>query len=259
MVSVQTSHPSGDRTATSGCADHIVNLSNVVYRRDGQEIIQGISLQLTERRIGIVGRNGSGKSTLARLICGLIRPTSGTVQVNEIDVARDRKNAIGTVGIVFQNPDHQIIFPTVEEEIAFGLTQHGHSKQGARKAARELLNRFGVAGWADRPIHTLSQGQRHLVCLLSTLAVNPSLIVLDEPFTGPDIPTVMRLHRFLEKLEAALLLVTHDITALGGYDRVIWIDNGRVKGDGNAVDVLGEFHLEMQRLGNSDDFADFTD
>ena len=234
-------------------------LSDVSYSRDGTEIIRGISLELTEKRIGLVGRNGSGKSTLARLICGLVRPTSGTILVNGIDVFSDRKRALEIVGIVFQNPDRQIIFPTVEEEIAFGLSQTGQSKERARSGARDLLDKFGVGNWSARPIHALSQGQRHLVCLLSTLAVNPDFIVLDEPFTGPDIPTVMRLHRFLARLDASLLMITHDVSALAGFDRVIWIDNGRVKRDGGAVDTLSEFRREMKRLGDSDDLIDLSD
>ena len=222
-------------------------------------IVDGVSLDLTESRIGIVGRNGSGKSTLARLICGLIKPTSGAIRVNGIDVTRDRKNAIATVGIVFQNPDHQIIFPTVEEEIAFGISQLGHSKQDARTEARRMLAKFGRESWADRAIHTMSQGQRHLVCLMSVMAMKPSLIVLDEPFNGPDIPSVMQLHRHLRSLDVSQILITHDTSALAGFERVVWLHGGRIRRDGEARPVLDEFRTEMERLGMSDDFADLAD
>ena len=193
-----------------------VLLDGVSYIKDEQSIISDVSLTLTERRVGIVGRNGSGKTTLARLISGLIAPSSGTVEVNGVNVAVDRKNAIRTVGIVFQNPDHQIIFPTVEEEIAFGLAQLGASKQDARSGARAALAKFITEDWAERPVHLLSQGQRHLVCLVSVLAMEPSWLVLDEPFTGPDIPTVRKLYRYLETVEASQLLITHDPLALRG-------------------------------------------
>ena len=101
----------------------LIHLENVSYAPDGVQVLRGVSIQATERRIGVVGRNGSGKTSLARVMSGLITPDEGEVLIDGVDAARDRKAALGRVGILFQNPDHQINFPTVEEEIAFGLTQ----------------------------------------------------------------------------------------------------------------------------------------
>jgi biotin transport system ATP-binding protein len=233
-----------------------VALRSVSLAKGGRSIFSGFDLEIAERRVGIIGRNGSGKSLLSRLIAGLIRPDEGEVRVAGVDVGHDRRAAIATVGILFQNPDHQIIFPTVEEEIAFGLAQQGQEKADARRAASAILARFGRGHWAGRSIQTLSQGQRHLVCLLSIVAMCPRLIILDEPFAGLDAPTTLRLGRYLADLEPSLIHVSHDLRALEAYDRVIWLESGRVVADGAAEVVLPAYEAEMARLGGLDDLAD---
>lgn len=227
-------------------------LTDVTCRFGTRMALNGLSLRLSERRIGIIGRNGSGKTTLARLIAGLIPPQSGTIRVCGADLHSDRGSAIRTVGILFQNPDHQIIFPTVEEELAFGLRQLGHAKSAARSGAREMLARFGREAWHDRPVDSLSQGQRHLVCLMAVLAMEPAVIVLDEPFSGLDIPTTRALRGHLEALPATLIHVTHDTEALMGYERVIWLDRGRVAGDGAAPEILGHYLAAMENAPDAD-------
>ena len=228
-----------------------VRLADVRCRRGTREVLRGLSLDLTERRIGVVGRNGSGKSTLARLIAGLTEPEQGRVTVAGVDVVKDRKAAIRTVGILFQNPDHQIIFPTVEEELAFGLRQTGQAKAAARDGARAMLARFGREGWAERPVTALSQGQRHLVCLMAVLAMAPRVIVLDEPFAGLDIPTTRALQRHLDDLDAQVIHVSHDLAALERYDRVIWLEGGAVAGDGPAGETLAAYATAMEEAGDA--------
>ena len=131
----------------------LIELNAVDYTPDGKPVLCDISLATAARRIGIVGRNGSGKTTLARVMAGLVTPDRGKVEIAGVEVAQDRKAALGTVGILFQNPDHQIIFPTVEEEIAFGLTQMGQSKGEAADATRQILERLGKAHWAKAAIY----------------------------------------------------------------------------------------------------------
>jgi biotin transport system ATP-binding protein len=190
------------------------------------------------------------------LIAGLAAPDEGSVSVNGVDVAKDRKAAISTVGILFQNPDHQIIFPTVGEELTFGLTAQGNSKAEAQAAARQMLERFDRAAWFDRPVHALSGGQRHLVCLMAVLAMAPKLIVLDEPYAGLDLATTTRLGRYLEGLDQALIHISHDLSALQAYDRVIWLERGAIQMDGPPAQVLPAYEQQMRDLGGSDDLAD---
>lgn len=231
-------------------------LENVSFAVAGNPILSGLNAHLTEQRIGILGRNGSGKTTLLRLLAGLVGPTSGRIRLNGIDPAADRKAALNAIGILFQNPDHQIIFPTVEEELAFGLRQKGHSAPAARALALLALAEHGREHWASASVHSLSQGQRHFLCLLSVLIMSPQTILLDEPFSGLDLPTQTRLTRLLSTLPQRLVTITHDPAMVEGYDRVLWLADGRIYRDGPAAEVAADFRAEMARLGDADADAD---
>ncbi|PCD77379.1 energy-coupling factor ABC transporter ATP-binding protein [Pseudothioclava arenosa] len=229
----------------------VIAIENVTLAREGQGVFAGLDLRLTERRVGIVGRNGSGKSSLIRLAAGLIAPQAGRVSVNGVDVVRDREGALATVGILFQNPDHQIIFPTVIDELAFGLEQQGRPQAEAREIAREMLARFGHADWEERLCHMLSQGQRQLVCLMAVLAMGPDWVFFDEPFNSLDIPAALRIEARIAELAQNVVLVTHDPARLGGFDRVIWLDEGRIVADGAPGEVLPAYVAEMERLARA--------
>lgn len=221
----------------------------------GRVILHPLTLHLSEHRIGIIGRNGSGKTTLLRLLAGLIPATSGKVSVSGADPS-DRRAMLTRIGILFQNPDHQILFPTCAEEIAFGLHQMGH--KDADQTARALLTSEGFHDWADAPTHTLSGGQRHYLCLLSILAMTPETILLDEPFAGLDLPTQIRLARRLSALPLRLITISHDPATMQGVDRVIWLEKGRVQADGPPDRVLPEFIAAMQDFGDIDADADLN-
>lgn len=236
-----------------------ISVQDVAYAVAGKPILHGISLHLTEARIGIIGRNGSGKTTLLRLIAGLIAPSSGQVRLGDMDPAQDRRGVLSRIGILFQNPDHQIIFPTVEEELAFGLRQMGLSTAEATARVQAALSAEGRADWAARSVQTLSQGQRQYLCLLSVLLMAPETILLDEPFAALDLPMQMRLTRRLAALPQRLVVISHDPDAVATCDRVIWLEAGRVARDGAAAEVLAAFRAEMARLGADDADADLTD
>lgn len=236
----------------------LIALDGVGFAPGGKTVLANITLHADARRIGVVGRNGSGKTSLARVMAGLVAVDHGSVRIAGVDVAADRKAALGVVGILFQNPDHQIIFPTVDEEIAFGLTQMGHTKDAAATAVRAVLDQFGKAHWAGAHVHQLSQGQRHLVCLMAVLVMRPRVIILDEPFAGLDMPTIAQLRRVLAGLDVTLVLITHQPDVLDGFDRVLWIEEGRVRADGPAQAVITSFVTEMQRIGAGDDLSELS-
>lgn len=225
-----------------------ININDISFQINGTPILKSVSFQSTSKRVAVLGRNGSGKSTLSRLICGLERPNHGNIRVNNIDVFADRKTAISTVGLIFQNPDHQIIFPTVIEEIRFGLTQLGMSKTEADDRAMAQLAQFGKADWRDRAISTLSEGQKKLLCLLAILAMEPKVIILDEPLAALDIPTQRQLSDILNALPQTLIYITHDITPVKEYDQVIWLDHGEIIEHGDPKVVLPNFLNEMNRI-----------
>jgi biotin transport system ATP-binding protein len=229
-----------------------IHLSGVDLRLAGREVLTGVSLRLTERRIGIVGRNGSGKTSLLRVMAGLVAPTAGAVLVGGVDPARDRKAMLGAVGILFQNPDHQILFPTVGEELAFGLLQQGAAKGEAAARVKALLAAEGRSHWEGAATHVLSQGQRQYLCLLAVLAMAPGWLLLDEPFAALDLAEQARLRRRLAGLGQRIVTISHDPAAVEDADRVIWLEGGRVKEDGAPGPVLAAFRAEMARLGARD-------
>ena len=236
-----------------------ITLSQARVTLAGKTVLEGISAHLTEARIGIVGRNGSGKTTLLRLMAGLIAPTAGTVRLGETDPFKDRKTTLSALGILFQNPDHQILFPTVAEEIAFGLRQLGQSEAEAQTGAAAMLARHGRSHWAKAATHTLSQGQRHYLCLMAVLAMAPATILLDEPFAGLDLPSQMQLKRSFAALPQRLITITHDPALVADYDRVLWLQDGRIRADGAAGDVLAAYTAAMAVEGGADADTDLTD
>lgn len=219
----------------------------------GRQALGPLDLHLTERRIAVIGRNGSGKTTLLRLIAGLVAPVSGQVMVEGADLWRDRKAALRQIGILFQNPDHQILFPTVDEELAFGLRQQGHSKADAAAAVSALLSEEGRAHWAGLSTQALSQGQKQHLCLMAVLLMQPGTLLLDEPFAALDLPTQARLARRLEALPQRLITISHDPRGLSTCDRVLWLEGGALVGDGPPSTLLPAFEAEMARLGGLDE------
>jgi len=212
-----------------------------------EKILENLSLSISEKRVGFIGRNGSGKTTLLRAMAGLQKLNNGKILIDGVEVAKDRKEAIKKVGIVFQNSDHQIIFPTVGEELRFGLTQLGLSKNEADVKVNVCLKEYNKLEWFDRSISTLSQGQRHLVCLLSVLLMEPKVLLLDEPFTGIDIPTQRKLEEYLRPLSQTVVLVSHVPETFENYERLIWIDEGGVQADGRPRGVIKKYQDAMNK------------
>ncbi len=226
-----------------------ITLHSAEVFRNGARVLGPLSLRLQARRVGIVGRNGSGKSSLLRLLAGLSHADAGQVRVCGIDPAADRAAAIRTLGILFQNPDHQIIFPTVAEELAFGLEQIGLDRAKAQASAAEVLARHGRDDWAERQVQTLSEGQRRWLCLMAVLAMAPQVLLLDEPFAGLDIPTIMGLQATFARLPQTLVTVAHDPAHLQGCDQLVWLEAGCLAMVGSPDTVLPAYLAEMHRQG----------
>lgn len=232
-----------------------IHLRDVSLTLSGKPVLTGIDLHLTEARIGLIGRNGSGKTSLLRVIAGLQAPSAGSVTV-EGAAASDRKAMLRALGILFQNPDHQILFPTVAGELCFGLIQQGASRAEALERVRLALAAEGRAHWEKAHCHQLSQGQRQYLCLLALLLMAPRWLLLDEPFAALDLPTEMRLRRRLAGLEQRTLTISHAPEAVEGCDRLLWLEAGRLVADGPPAEVLPAFRAEMARLGDADADAD---
>ena len=218
--------------------------ASVFYGKE--RILENLNLSIKEQRVGFIGRNGSGKTTLLRILAGLQELNNGKVLIDGIEVAKKRKEAIKKVGIIFQNPDHQIIFPTVGEELRFGLTQLGLSKNEADLEVIACLKQYDKVDWFERSISTLSQGQKHLVCLLSVLLMKPRVLLLDEPFTGIDIPTQLKLEHYLSSLKQTIIHVSHVPETFENYQRLIWMDEGIIQADGTPKTVIKKYRTAMK-------------
>lgn len=238
--------------------DFTIELEGASYDVAGRPVLSGVTIRSSARRIGVVGRNGSGKSTLARLLAGLLKPSAGQVRVGGIDVFQDRRGALATVGILFQNPEHQIIFPRVAEEIAFGLRQQGMGRAQADERAEAMLASFDKLRWKDATIAALSQGQKHLVCMMAVLAMRPRLLILDEPYAGLDIPTRRQLGRYLKRAPTHILHISHEPGDLEDCDELFWLDRGQIVAAGRPAELLPGFVAEMIRLGDLDDIAELA-
>ncbi len=224
-----------------------IGFRGVSLTRGGTEVLRGLDLTLRERRIGIVGRNGAGKSSLTGLLNGLLTPTAGSVSVMGRDAAANRADLPGVVGMVFQNPDHQIVFPTVIEEIAFSFEMTGVPRKDARTHAAAYLAKHDLSAWAERPVHSLSEGQKHWLCILAVLATAPKVLVLDEPFASLDLANRIGLSARLRTLTQMVILISHDLDALADFERILWLDAGAIRMDGPPAEVLAAYRADAER------------
>lgn len=223
---------------------HLV-FDRVTFRRDDAPVFADFSLSVGERLVGLVGANGSGKSTLLRLAHGLALPQAGSVTTLGMETARRQRDIPARVGFLFQSPDRQILFPTVGEEVAFGFEMDGADRKTARGLAQACLDRYGRPGWMDRAIHELSEGEKQLACLIAVMARRPGLLLLDEPFASLDLANRRSFARRLDGLGVPLVMASHDLDFLAGFERVVWLDAGRVLADGPPASILPAFSSAM--------------
>lgn len=224
-----------------------VQFAGVHVRLGEIEVLRGIDLTLTERRVGIIGPNGSGKSTLVRLINGLVAPSIGQVSLDGLDVARQGAAVRQRVGFVFSNPDAQIVMPTVREDVEFSLRRIEPRAEARRTRAAQALAAFDLEHLADRPAHTLSSGQKQLLALAAILVREPSLVIADEPATLLDARHSAALADRFASLDCALYMVTHDLEAVRACERVLVIDDGRVVADDDAKAAIAAYRRLLAR------------
>ncbi|MBR6348107.1 MAG: energy-coupling factor transporter ATPase [Spirochaetales bacterium] len=225
------------------------------YPSGAAAALSGLSLSLEAGSfVAVMGANGSGKSTFAKLLNALEKPSSGSVLINGIptsdssSVAQIRR----TVGLVFQNPDSQIIGSTVEEDVAFGPENLGLEPAQIRKRADAALKAVGLCGLEEENPSSLSGGQKQLLAVAGVLAMDVSCIVLDEATSMMDNCGRARLLSVLKRLNEeknlAVILITHDPDEAALADRIIVLDRGTVSMDGKAAVVLSRV-CRLRELG----------
>lgn len=217
---------------------------------DGQArrlVLRDVSVTLSEQRVGVIGANGSGKSTFVRLLNGLVLPAEGTVSVHGLDTRKQGREVRRRVGFCFTDPDAQIVMPTVAEDVAFGLRRRGLGKAEVASRVRATLETYGLADHADHPAHLLSGGQKQLLALSSVLVTDPDVLVLDEPTTLLDLRNAAVVQRVVRDLPHQVVLVTHHLDLLDGFDRVLVFDEARLVYDGQPDAAVAVYRKLMAR------------
>jgi len=217
-------------------------------------VLSGVNLEIPEGQfVAVLGHNGSGKSTLAKHFKGILTPTKGVVTVDGLDVSDESAllKLRQTVGMVFQNPDNQIVATVVEEDVAFAPENLGVPPEIIRERVDQALKTVDMSRFAKHAPHQLSGGQKQRVAIAGVIAMQPKIIVLDEPTAMLDpkgraevIGTVKRLN----KNGATIVYITHYMEEAAEADRVVVMDSGRVIMDGTPREVFGRVD-EMKAAG----------
>ena len=227
--------------------DLVINLENINYTYpDGRTVLKDLSFRLEKgARAGLIGPNGSGKTTLLHLLMGLIPPTDGAIRLfgREMQSEKDFRETRKKIGLVFQNADDQLFSPTVLEDVAFGPLNLGASPAEARETALKTLNDLNLAGFEDRISYRLSGGEKKLVALATVLAMDPAVLVMDEPTTGLDEETNDRIVNILNTLDKTLLIVSHEYNFLAQTTQDFYsMRDGNVSYAGDSTKLHTHYH-----------------
>jgi len=223
---------------------------------EGQQALRGVDFSAQAGQlVGLLGHNGSGKSTLLRHLNGLLSPSSGMVYLEGRPLAEwDRREVFRRVGLVFQDPSDQLILPTVGEDVSFGPCNLGLTGAEVKERMEAALEMVGLAGWEMRPIRSLSFGQKRLVCIAGVLAMEPRVMLLDEPTGSLDPMGSSKIIRLLlqlnQRLDMTVVLATHDIDILPlSLHRLTILKQGKVEAEGSLQQVFSDLEaLRGSRL-----------
>jgi cobalt/nickel transport system ATP-binding protein len=229
----------------------IINLEDVSFRYPGRPpTLDKLSLQFQQGdRMGLMGSNGSGKTTLFHIIMGLLKPSSGKIEIfgRPLKEEKDFRIVRQRIGFLFQDADDQLFSPTVLEDVAFGPLNLGKSQHEAKTIARTTLDSLGLAGFEDRITYKLSGGEKRLVSLATVLAMEPEVLLLDEPSTGLDETTENKTIDILKNLNLSYIVVSHNIDFLletTGY--IECMANGKIIVDDKRIP---HSHVHVHKYG----------
>lgn len=232
--------------------DKIIKLENLHYTYPDDEIetLKGISLEIDRGSfVAVLGHNGSGKSTLAKLLNALLVPTEGKVYINGMD-SSDESLTLEirrTVGLVFQNPDNQLVANLVEDDVAFAPENLGIPADEIRRRVDEALETVGLSELKLHAPHLLSGGQKQRVAIAGILAMLPDCIVLDEPTAMLDPAgrkeVLSSVHKLCREKGISVILITHHMSECIDADRVIVLSDGHVVADGSPSEVFSQVEL----------------
>jgi cobalt/nickel transport system ATP-binding protein len=211
----------------------LIELKNITFSYPGADpVLHNLDLKFFPgEKMGLVAPNGSGKTTLLHIIMGLLKPKSGSIEIfgNPISDEKDFLEVRQRIGLLFQDSDDQLFSPTVLEDVTFGPLNLGKTKADAIALARRTLAYLGLADFEDRITFKLSGGEKRLVSLATVLAMEPEILLLDEPINGLDTKTQKIITDILSKLELSYIIISHDIDFLADTTNALYtMQEGRI-------------------------------
>ena len=230
----------------------ILEARNVRYSySDGPEALHGLSTAIEEgKKIALVGPNGAGKSTLMLMFNGILRPTAGEVYFKGEALKYDSaslRNVRRKVGLVFQNPDDQLFAPTVYQDVAFGPVNLGYPKDKIERYVNYALSYVGLSGFESRPPHHLSGGEKKRVAIAGVLAMEPEVMILDEPTSNLDPAGSEEIMEMLDELNSSgktMIISTHDVElAYRWADQILLMEDGKLLHCGPPAEVFADHGL----------------
>lgn len=240
--------------------EKIIELKKAVYKfDDGTAGLNGTDLTIRRgERAAVIGRNGSGKSTLFLALNGILKLSGGEYLFSGTKVkysGKGRENIKRKVGIVFQNSDNQLFMPSVLTDVCFGIMNMGFNTAEAEKRAEECLDALGILSLKDKPIHYLSGGEKKMVSLAGVLAMEPEVILLDEPYSSLDAIGIAALNDILYKLNRdgiTIVMSDHDLDRVYSFaDTVHIMEKGQVKRCGECGEVFSDTEYINDVFGTS--------
>ncbi|MEC9489477.1 MAG: ABC transporter ATP-binding protein [Halanaerobiales bacterium] len=234
-----------------------ISVNNLSFHyNQGIPVLKDLSFSLAEKSTAIIGQNGAGKTTLVKLLKGLLKPQKGDILINDKNTKEHTAAALAReIGLVFQNPSDQIFKNNVLEEVKFGPLNLDFEETKAEERARKAIERLGLSEIADENPYDLSLSERKLVTIASILAMEPQIIIFDEPAIGQDYRNIALIKKIIrEEIESGKLVLTinHDMDFVAEvFERIIVLNQGKILADGPTAEVfaqkkiLQKAHLEM--------------
>lgn len=245
------------RNVAEKAVDNIIEISKLHFAYEGREVLGGVDLELRRGEwLAVLGANGSGKSTLARHMNGLLRALAGEVFVDgrEVGGYENLQDLRRKVGIVFQNPDNQIVGNSVEQDCAFGPENLGVERIEMRRRVEQALRQAGLSGWEQRDPNELSGGQKQRLAIAGMLAMQPEVLILDEATSMLDPvgrAEVLELLGELHRGGLSIVMITHDMGEVLLAERAVVLNEGKVAMSGTPREIfakssdLARLHIEL--------------
>jgi len=224
----------------------MIEVKNISFSYDQEHtVLKNMSLSVKEgESLGIIGPNGAGKTTFFYLLCGILKPENGEIRINNRIIKSAEFNP--ETGFVFQNPDDQLFNISVYEDIAFGPVNMGLGKDEVSRRTAESMEITGITHLAERPPHHLSGGEKRMAAIASVIAMEPGLMIYDEPTSNLDLRGRRRVIDFIKNSGHTNLIASHDLEfILETCERVIIIDNGGIVTDGDTSTVMYDEELML--------------